>query len=70
MRRFKCNKLFTGEEGVAERLAYSVFFETHTRERGANGVDGLLAANNDKHLKVILHAGPKAQVSSKFKQPT
>jgi hypothetical protein len=68
MRCFNCKKLLTGDERVAERLVYSIFFDTKPRDRSANGVDGLLAAFHDKRLEVGLHAVAKAQVSAQFKQ--
>jgi hypothetical protein len=56
VRRFKCKKALTGEERVADRLVYSRFFDTHAADRSTNGVDGLLAAMEDKRIEVSLHA--------------
>eukprot|EP00873_Tetraselmis_striata_P007845 jgi/Tetstr1/428109/TSEL_018164.t1 len=51
-RRFKGKKALTGDENtVAERLVYRRFFDTAVADRGANGVDGLLAALDDKRLE-------------------
>jgi hypothetical protein len=49
---------------------YSRFFDTHAADRSTNGVDGLLAAPEDKRIKVSLHAAAKAQAAQTFKQPT
>jgi hypothetical protein len=69
LRRLKCKKLLTGDERVAERFAYSKFFDTLAGgERSANRVDGLLASLDDKRLEVSLHAVAKARVPTKFKQ--
>eukprot|EP00873_Tetraselmis_striata_P038144 jgi/Tetstr1/458408/TSEL_044844.t1 len=43
--RFKGKTALTGDEKVAERLFYyHRFFDTSVANRGANGIDGLLAA--------------------------
>jgi hypothetical protein len=55
MRSFKCKKLRTGDERATERLVYTRLFDTKARDRSANGVDGLLAALDDKRLEVSLH---------------
>jgi hypothetical protein len=65
--RFKCKKLLSGEEHVAERLVYSRFFDNQIGERSANGVDGLLAALEDKCIEVSMHAVAKAQASVQFR---
>jgi hypothetical protein len=70
VRRFKGKKALTGEERVAERLVYSRFFDTQAAGRSTNGVDGLLAAHEDKRIEVSLHAAAKAQAAQTFKQPT
>ena len=70
VRRFKGKKALTGEERVAERLVYSRFFDTQAADRSTNGVDGLLAALEDKRLEVSLHAAAKAQAAQTFKQST
>jgi ribosomal protein L12E/L44/L45/RPP1/RPP2 len=49
---------------------YSRFFDTHVVDRRANGVDGLLAAMEDKRIEVSLHAAAKAQAAKTFKLPT
>jgi uncharacterized membrane protein len=67
MQRFKCKKLLTGEERVAERLVY-ILFDTVSGERSTNGADGLLAALDDKHHEVSLYATSMTQVSIPFKQ--
>jgi hypothetical protein len=69
-RRFKGKKALTGEERVAERLVYSRFFDTQTADRSTNGVDGLLAALEDKRIEVSLHAAARAQAAQTFKQLT
>eukprot|EP00873_Tetraselmis_striata_P040043 jgi/Tetstr1/460307/TSEL_005607.t1 len=68
LRRFKAKKALTPEEQVAERLIYSRVFDTAEHERSANVVDGLLAALEDKRLKVGLAAATKAQASATFKR--
>jgi hypothetical protein len=55
-RRFKGKKALTGEERVAE--PYSRFF-VHAADRSTNGVDGLLAALEDKRIEASLHAPQK-----------
>jgi hypothetical protein len=62
LRPFKCKTLLTGDERVAKRLVYSKFFYSKAGDRSANGVDGLLAALNDKRLEVSLHAAAMAQI--------
>jgi hypothetical protein len=59
--RFKCNKILSGDEYVAERLVYFCFFDTHVGERNTNGVSGLLAAFENKRIEVSLHVAAKAQ---------
>jgi hypothetical protein len=59
--------LLSDEERVAERLVYSRFFGTQIGERSANGVDGLLAALEDKRIEVDMHVAVKAQASIQFK---
>jgi hypothetical protein len=59
LRRFKGKKLLTKGERVAERLLYSIFFDIHAGDRSADGVDGLLAALDDKRLEVNLLAAAK-----------
>jgi hypothetical protein len=49
---------------------YSRFFDTHAADRSTNGVDGLLAAQEDKPIEVSLHAASKAQAAQTFKQLT
>jgi ribosomal protein L12E/L44/L45/RPP1/RPP2 len=49
---------------------YSRFFDTHASGRRTNGVDGLLAALEDKRIEVSLHAAARAQAAQTFKQPT
>eukprot|EP00873_Tetraselmis_striata_P021035 jgi/Tetstr1/441299/TSEL_029550.t1 len=44
IRRFKGKKALAGDKKVAERLVYHRFFDTAVADRGANGVDSLLAA--------------------------
>jgi hypothetical protein len=56
LRRLKCKKLLTGEERVAERSVFSIFFDTHVGERSVNGVDGLLAVLENKRLEVMMHS--------------
>jgi hypothetical protein len=69
--RFKGKKALAGEERVAERLVYSRFFETQAANRNStNGVDGLLAAMEDKPIEVTLHAAAKAQATQTFKHLT
>jgi hypothetical protein len=70
IRRFKGKKALTGEERVAEHLVYSRFFDTKAADRSPNGVDGLLAVEEDELIEVSLHAAVKAQVSQTFKRPT
>eukprot|EP00873_Tetraselmis_striata_P006287 jgi/Tetstr1/426551/TSEL_016849.t1 len=67
LRRFKCKKVLTGKERVAERLVYSRFFDTTAAERSSNGVDGLLNALGDKRFEVSLHPAAKAQTAAQFK---
>jgi hypothetical protein len=55
LRRFKYKTLLFGEERVFGRLVYSRFFDTEIGEESTNGVDGLLAALEDKRLEVNLH---------------
>jgi hypothetical protein len=45
-------------------------FDTHAADRSTNGADGLLAALEDKHIEVSLHAAAKGQAAQTFKQPT
>eukprot|EP00873_Tetraselmis_striata_P041781 jgi/Tetstr1/462045/TSEL_007116.t1 len=54
IRRIKGKKALTGDEKLAERLVYRRFFDTAVADRGATGVDGLLAALDDKRLEVSL----------------
>jgi hypothetical protein len=55
VRRIRCKKQLTGDKHVADRLVYSIFFDTWARDRSANGVDGPFATLNDnKRLEVIL----------------
>jgi hypothetical protein len=63
-------KALTGEERIAKRLVYSRFFDTQLAERSTNGVDGLLAALEDKRNEVSLDAAAKAHTAQTFKQPT
>jgi hypothetical protein len=70
IRRFKGKKALTGEERVAKRLVHSRFLDTHAADRSTNGVDGLLAALEDKRIEVSLHAAAKAQAVQTFKQLT
>jgi hypothetical protein len=67
LRRFKCKKLISGVERVAERLVYSRFFDTKIGERSANGVDELLAVleDNQAHRSqpAFLNAAAQAQAS-------
>eukprot|EP00873_Tetraselmis_striata_P044608 jgi/Tetstr1/464872/TSEL_009609.t1 len=67
IRRFNCKTTLSGEERVAERLVYNRFFDTAVAERGTNGVDGLLAALDDKQLEVSLLQAAKAQATTHFK---
>eukprot|EP00873_Tetraselmis_striata_P038110 jgi/Tetstr1/458374/TSEL_044812.t1 len=48
LRRFKCKKALTGEDRVAERLVYSLFYDATAADRSSNGVDGLLSAMNGR----------------------
>jgi hypothetical protein len=52
-----------GQEGrgerVAEGLVYSRFFDTQAADRSIYGVDGLLAALENKRIKDSLHAGTR-----------
>jgi hypothetical protein len=66
----KGKKALTGEERVAERLVYTRFFDTPAADRSTNGVDGLLAALEDKRIEVSLYAAAKAQAAQTFKQST
>jgi hypothetical protein len=68
--RLKGKKALTGEERVVERLVYSRFIDTHDADRTTNGVDGLLAALEDKRIKLSLHAAAKAQAVQTLKQLT
>jgi hypothetical protein len=70
VRRFKGKTTLTGEERVAERLVNARFFDTQAADRSTNGVDGLLAAVEDKRIEVGLHAAAKAQAAQTFKQQT
>jgi hypothetical protein len=70
IRRFKGKTALTGEKRVDERLVYSPFFDTHAADRSTNGVDGLLAALEDKRNEISLHAAAKAQAVQTLKQPT
>jgi hypothetical protein len=63
LRRFKCKKLLSGVERFDERLVYSRFFDAHISERSGNGIDGLLAALEDKRLEVNLQAEGNSQTS-------
>jgi hypothetical protein len=65
--RFKYKKLLSGEERVAENFVYSRFFDTQIGERNAHGVDGLLAAIEDKRIEVSMHAAANAQASLYFR---
>jgi hypothetical protein len=49
---------------------YSRFFYKPAADRSTTGVDGLLAALEDKRIEVSLHAAAKAQAAQTFKQPT
>jgi hypothetical protein len=44
--------------------------DTQAADRSTNGVDGLLAALEDKRIEVSLHAAAKAQAAQTLKQPT
>jgi hypothetical protein len=70
IRRFKGKKALTGEEIVAERIVYSTFFDTQAADRSNNGIDGLLAASEDKPNEASLHAAAKVQAALTFKQPS
>jgi hypothetical protein len=48
----------------------SSFFDAQVADRSTNGIDGLLAAMEDKLIEVSLHAAAKAQATQTFKQPT
>eukprot|EP00873_Tetraselmis_striata_P009064 jgi/Tetstr1/429328/TSEL_019246.t1 len=68
LRRFKCKKALTDEEGFAERLIHSHFYDTAATERSSsNGVDGLLNAPDDTRLEVSLHQAAKAQAAAHLK---
>jgi hypothetical protein len=56
IRRYNGKKALIGEDRwrVAERLVYSRFFDTQAADRNTNGVDGLMAALEDKRIKVSL----------------
>jgi hypothetical protein len=58
VRRLKGKKAFTLEERIAERLVYSRFF-AHAADCSTNGVDGLLAALEDKRIEASFHAPQK-----------
>jgi hypothetical protein len=49
---------------------YSRFFDTQTTDRNTNGIDGLLAAMEDKRIEVSLHGAAKAQGPQTFRQRT
>jgi hypothetical protein len=70
VRRFKGKKALTRQWRVTERLVYSHVFDTQAADRITNGVDGLLAASEDKRIEVRLHAAAKAQAAHTVKQPT
>eukprot|EP00873_Tetraselmis_striata_P026762 jgi/Tetstr1/447026/TSEL_034484.t1 len=67
IRRFNCKTTLSGEDRVAAPLVYNPFFDPAVAERGANGVDGLLAALDDKQLEVSLLQAAKAQAATHFK---
>eukprot|EP00873_Tetraselmis_striata_P009360 jgi/Tetstr1/429624/TSEL_019522.t1 len=67
LRRFKCKKVLTGEERVAERLVCSRFFDTTAAERPSNGANDLRKAMDDKRLEASLHQADKAQAVAQFK---
>jgi hypothetical protein len=66
IRRFKGKKALAGEERAAERLVYSLFFDTHAADRGTNSVDGLLAAPENKCMEVSLPTAIKPQAAQTF----
>jgi hypothetical protein len=69
LRRFARKNMLIGEERVAERLVYSIFFATHAGERrSATGVEWLVAALENKRIEASLHAGAEAQALDQFKQ--
>jgi hypothetical protein len=49
---------------------YSRFFDTKAADRTTNGINGLLAALEDRRIEVSLRAAAKAQAAQTFKQPT
>jgi hypothetical protein len=65
--RFKAKKILTGEERVAERLVYTLCFDTVASDRGGNVVDGLLSGPEDKRLEVSITSAAKAQTLAQFK---
>jgi hypothetical protein len=69
IRRFKGEKARIGEERVAQRMVYSRFFDTRAADLSTNGVDGLLATLEGKHIEASLYAPAKAQAAHTFKQP-
>eukprot|EP00873_Tetraselmis_striata_P036150 jgi/Tetstr1/456414/TSEL_043148.t1 len=66
LRRFKAKKALTPEEQVAERLIYSIVFDTAEYERSANVVNGLVAALEDKRVEVGLAAAATAHATTTF----
>jgi hypothetical protein len=54
IRRFKAKKILTGEERVAERLVYSMCFDSISSKNGGNVVHGLLSALEDKRLELSI----------------
>jgi hypothetical protein len=61
-------KIHTRVERVAERLVYSRFFDTHARDRSANGVDGLLAALHNSTSAYTPQQRHKCQPSSSSRE--
>jgi acylphosphatase len=54
----------------SQSASYTPGFYTHAADRNTNGVDGLIAALEDKRIQVSLHAPGKAQSAQTFKHPT
>jgi hypothetical protein len=70
LKRFKGKKHIFGEEHIAERLVYSRFFDTQIGERTANGIDGIIAALEDKRIEVKLHMATKAHDKHQYSSHT
>jgi hypothetical protein len=55
-----------GEDRVAECLVDSRFFDTKADDQSTAGVDGLLAAMEDKRVEASLNEAAKAQAAHTF----